>query len=153
MTQGQCFHPLVYPQARSICMLLCLGDNIFIPPKKCEQQWWYIFAIVGHNISKTVYIIHWSCEWVILFCDTHMYISAQQGTKKQQHIQKMLITCQMALWALIFYIRCLLLLLNQHFSYQVNCYDMPWTGFWTQTVGGCHNWHAMGVRSDTSGKV
>jgi len=33
------------------------------------------------------------------------------------------------------------------------CYDLPWTSLLTSGDGGCHGWTAVGVRSDTSGKV
>ena len=33
------------------------------------------------------------------------------------------------------------------------CYDSPWTGLLTSGDAGCHGWTAMGVSSDTSGKV
>ena len=38
-------------------------------------------------------------------------------------------------------------------SWVVHCYDLPWTGLLTSGDNGCHQWTAMGVSSDTSGKV
>jgi len=36
---------------------------------------------------------------------------------------------------------------------QLKCYDSPWTGLLTSGDGGCHRWTAVGVCSDTSGKM
>jgi len=34
-----------------------------------------------------------------------------------------------------------------------NCYNLPWIGLLISGDAGCHRWRAMGVSSDTSGKV